>query len=368
MKYLKKKEIDELSIAHLEPERQQQIMAIKSSIALNYEDTLDFARSASQNLTEFSSDLLRTVKVKDTPEVSELIGELMTGLQKVDATTLLEKKPTFLSRLFKVDEIKQFITNYDDIEGVINGVKDKLADCSFQLKKDISVCNRYYEQNIAYINELDNYIMAGKMRIHDERNALAEENKNIDRSDMLAVHDFNARTGEVDRLDRKVHDLMLMREIAIQNIPQIMLIRDGDAVLIEKIQSSINSAIPLWESQMVIAIQLLRQKGALAIQKSVTQTTNNLIAKNGELLKQGSVEVAKELEAGIVDVEVLKKNSENLISTLEAIKKVREDGATNRLKAAEQLAQIQYRLNEQLMLQSNGGTNDKLIVDAVTVE
>jgi uncharacterized protein YaaN involved in tellurite resistance len=119
---------------------------------------------------------------------------------------------------------------------------------------------------------------------------------------------------------------------------------------------------------MVIAIQLLRQKGALAIQKSVTQTTNNLIAKNGELLKQGSVEVAKELEAGIVDVEVLKKNSENLISTLEAIKKVREDGATNRLKAAEQLAQIQYRLNEQLMLQSNGGTNDKLIVDAVTVE
>ena len=281
----------------------------------------------------------------------------MTGLQKVDATTLLEKKPTFLSRLFKVDEIKQFITNYDDIEGVINGVKDKLADCSFQLKKDISVCNRYYEQNIAYINELDNYIMAGKMRIHDERNALAEENKSIDRSDMLAVHDFNARTGEVDRLDRKVHDLMLMREIAIQNIPQIMLIREGDAVLIEKIQSSINSAIPLWESQMVIAIQ-----------KSVTQTTNNLIAKNGELLKQGSVEVAKELEAGIVDVEVLKKNSENLISTLEAIKKVREDGATNRLKAAEQLAQIQYRLNEQLMLQSNGGTNDKLIVDAVTVE
>lgn len=363
MKYLKKREIDSLSIAHLEPERQQQIMAIKNGIALNYASTLDFASSASQNLTEFSSDLLRTVKVKDTPEVSGLIGELLSGLEKVDANTLLETKPSFFRRLFKVDEVKQFIASYDDIEGVIDGVKDKLADCSFQLKKDISVCERYYEQNIAYINELDNYIMAGKMRIHDEREALAIEQANIDPSDMLAVHDYNARKGEVDRLDRKVHDLMLMREIAIQNIPQIMLIRDGDAVLIEKIQSSINSAIPLWESQMVIAIQLLRQKGALAIQKSVTQTTNNLIAKNSELLKQGSVEVAKELESGIVDVAVLKKNSENLIATLEAIKKVREEGAQNRLKAAEELGQIQLKLNEQLLLAS--GSSGGSIVDSI---
>ena len=194
---------------------------------------------------------------------------------------------------------------------------------------------------------------AGRMRVDEERKKLAEEQVEIDKTDMLAVHSFNARQNEVDRLDRKVHDLSLMREIAIQNIPQIMLIRDGDGVLIEKIQSSINSAIPLWESQMVIAIQLLRQKGALAIQRGVANTTNNLIAKNSELLKSGSLEVAKELERGIVDVEVLKKNSENLIKTLEGIRNIRAEGYQNRLKATQELGQIQSRLNEQLLLQSS---------------
>jgi uncharacterized protein YaaN involved in tellurite resistance len=218
------------------------------------------------------------------------------------------------------------------------------------LKKDIEVCNRYLEQNLEYINELDNYILAGKVKVDEERISLEEDRKTLDSSDMLNVHNFNARENEIDRLDRKIHDLELMRGIAVQNIPQIMLIRDGDGVLIEKIQSSINSAIPLWESQMVIAIQLMRQKGALAIQKGVADTTNNLISKNSELLKSGSVEVAKELERGIIDIDVLKKNSDNLIKTLEAIRTVRQEGKENRLKATQELAVLQTKLNEQLLL------------------
>lgn len=351
--YLTKKTFDSLSLEGVEESRRNEIISIKNSISLNYEDTLDFASDASKNLTEFSSDLLKTMKVKDTPEVEGLITELLAGLEKVDANTLLETKPSFFKRLFKTDELKQFIVRYDDVASVIDGVKAKLEQSNFQLKKDIEVCNRYLEQNLNYINELDNYIMAGRLRVDEERKVLAEEQQTIDKNDMLAVHDFNARQNEVDRLDRKVHDLSLMREIAVQNIPQIMLIRDGDGVLIEKIQSSINSAIPLWESQMVIAIQLLRQKGALAIQRGVANTTNNLIAKNSELLKSGSLEVAKELERGIVDVEVLKKNSENLIKTLEGIRTIRAEGHQNRLKATQELGQIQSRLNEQLMLQSS---------------
>ena len=351
--FLTKRDMDSLSLDRLDESRRNEIIAIKNNIALSYEDTLDFASSASKNLTEFSSDLLKTMKVKDTPEVEGLITELLSGLEKVDANTLIETKPSFLKRLFKTDELKQFIVRYEDVAGVIDGVKAKLESSTFQLKKDIEVCNRYLEQNLAYINELDNYIMAGRIKVDEERKFLEVEKLQIDKNDMLAVHDFNARQNEVDRLDRKLHDLLLMREIAVQNIPQIMLIRDGDGVLIEKIQSSINSAIPLWESQMVIAIQLLRQKGALAIQKGVANTTNNLIAKNSELLKSGSLEVAKELERGIVDVEVLKKNSENLIKTLEGIRSIRAEGYQNRLKATQELGQIQSRLNEQLMLQSS---------------
>lgn len=344
--------MEQLSLENMDEARKNEIMSIKNSIVLSYDTTLDFASSASRNLTEFSSDLLKSMKIKDTPEVEGLINELMTGLEKVDVTTLTETKPSFFKKLFKVDELKQFIVRYEDVEGVIGVVKEKLESANFQLKKDIEVCNRYLEQNLAYINELDNYIMAGGLKLRDEQTALNADKATIDQSDMLAVHNLNARQNEIDRFERKLHNLMLMRSIAVQNIPQIMLIKDGDGVLIEKIESSINSAIPLWESQMVIAIQLMRQKGALAIQRSVTNTTNNLIAKNGELLKAGSIEVAKELEAGIVDVEVLKKNSENLIATLNAIKSIREDGKQARLQATKELGMLQMKLNEQMLLES----------------
>ena len=349
--FLTKKEMDNMDLARIDESRRTEIIGIKNSISLSYEDTLDYANSASENLREFSTDLLKTMKVKDTPEVEGLITELLAGLDKVDANTLMESKPSFFKRLFRTDELKTFIARYDDVASVIDGVKHKLEASNFQLKKDIELCNRYLETNLNYINELDNFIMAGRMKIEEERKALEDEKKSVDSSDMLAVHDFNARQNELDRFDRKVHDLMLIREIAIQNIPQIMLIRDGDGVLIEKIQSSINSAIPLWESQMVIAIQLLRQKGALAIQRGVANTTNNLIAKNSELLKSGSIEVAKELERGIVDVEVLKKNSENLIATLQSIRTIRAEGHQARIKATQELGLIQSKLNEQLLLQ-----------------
>lgn len=350
--FLSKRDMDSLSLENLSKERKESILAIKDSISLSYEDTLDFASSASKNLTEFSSDLLRTMKIKDTPEVEGLLTELMAGLEKVDAGTLMESKPSFFKKLFHVDSVKSFIVRYEDVESVVDGVKDKLDQASYQLKKDIEHCNRYLEQNLAYINELDNFIMAGKLKIEEENKEIEAERRHLDETDLLAVHSLNAKQNEVDRLDRKIHNLLLMREIAVQNIPQIMLIRDGDGVLIEKIDSSINSAIPLWESQMVIAIQLMRQKGALAIQRSVTNTTNNLIAKNSELLKSGSIEVAKELETGIVDVEVLKKNSENLIRTLEEIKRVRAEGKIARDRATQDLVALQMKLNDTLLLAS----------------
>lgn len=348
---LTKKDFDTLDLSTLDDSRREAILNIKDNIELSYEDTLDFASSASKNLTEFSSDLLKTMKIKDTPEVEGLITELMAGLEKVDVDTLTERKPSFFKKLFKVDELKSFIVRYEDVESVIDNVKGKLEDANYQLQKDIEVCNRYLDQNLKYINELDNFIMAGKIRVQEEQEDLNAAKREADETDLLQVQLLNSRQNELDRFDRKIHNLLLMREIAVQNIPQIMLIRDGDGVLIEKIESSINSAIPLWESQMVIAIQLMRQKGALAIQRAVTKTTNNLIEKNGELLKSGSIEVAKELEEGIVNVETLKKNSQNLIDTLEAIKTIRAQGKEKRLQATQELGLLQTKLNEQLMLE-----------------
>ena len=349
-KCLAKRDLDTLSLENIDEARRGQIMAIKDNIVFSYDSTMEYAGSASKNLTDFSSDLLKTIKTKDVPEVEELVGELLCGINKVDPSSLQTKQPTFLEKLFKVDRVKQFIAGYDDVASTIDGVKEKLEVANFQLKKDIELCGRLLDENKRFISEIENYIMAGGLRVQEEQAAIDAERATVDPDDQLAVYALNARQGEVDRFNRRLHNLTLIRSIAVQNIPSLVLIADGNAVLVEKIESSINTAIPLWESQMVIAIQLMRQKGALALEKAVTQTTNNLITKNGEMLKSGSLEVAKALETGIVDVEVLKKNSENLIETLNGIRQIREEGKQARMKATQELGLLQSKLNEQLLL------------------
>jgi uncharacterized protein YaaN involved in tellurite resistance len=350
MGYLTKRNMDMVSLDGLSDAKKNEIIQIKNGLSLSYENVVDFGSSASKNLSSFSTELLTTMKVKDSPEVETMLTELMTGLQEVDCDNLLKKKPSLLKKILRIDDLQNFMIKYEDVQTVINTVKKKLEQTQFQLKKDIELCERYLEQNMNYIEELDSYIMAGMLKVQEEREQLALEEQTLDKSDQLAVHEFSARQNDVERLDRKVHDLTLMREIAIQNIPQIQLIKGGDAVLIEKIQSSINSAIPLWESQIVIAIELMRQKSALTVQKNIVDTTNKLITKNSELLKVGAVEVARELERGIVDIETLKKSQENLIQTLDSIKTIRQDGRQQRLQVAEELTQIHGRLNDALLL------------------
>ena len=313
-----KEETNELvKINNLSESEKQEIMNIKNDISLNSECILSFGSAASKNLNEFSTDLLKTMKVKDNPDVEEMIASLISGLSEVDPNTLVESKPSFLKRLFKVDDVKTFMTKYENVSAVIDEVKKKLELAQYQLKKDTELCNRYLEQNIFFIQELDKYILAGKLKLEEAKSSIKAEELEIDKTDALAVQKISLKQNEIDRLERKIHDLELRRQVGIQNIPQIILIQQGDSILIEKIGTSIDSAIPLWENQMVLAIQMMRQRGALAIQRSVTDTTNRLLEANSKLLKQESIEVAKELERGIIDVEVLKKTTTNLIETLE---------------------------------------------------
>lgn len=343
----------DLDLANLDKDKREKVLALKGNLELSHEGILNYGGEVSKRLTDFSTELLKTMKLKDTPEVEGMITELMGGIETVDVDTLLTKKPSFFKRLFKVDELKTFMRKYEDVSSIIGEVSKKLTGAQYQLKKDINLCDMYLQNNIDYINDLDLYIMAGKLRVNEEIALIKGLKSTMDMNDMLEVQKIAIKEDEINRLDRKLHDMGLMRAIAIQNIPQIRLIRDGDAVLIEKIQSSITSAIPLWESQMVIAIQILRQQGALKIQKSVTDTTNKLIAKNSEMLKETSVGVAKELERGIVDVEVLKKSSENLIQTLKSIREVRAEGLKAREKATMELGALQLKLNETLLLPLN---------------
>lgn len=350
-KYLTKKDFELLDVNTLDNNKKDAIIAIKEKTNLSYECTLNFGSEASAKLREFSNNLLKSTKLKDSPEVGGILTDLMGELEKVDSNTLLSYKPTFFKKLFKIDDLKNFISKYDDVASVIDDIKQKLESVQYELLKDVELCDKHLMQNERYINELDNYIYAGKLIYQEENNKIEEELMNIDKDDVLAVNELNQKQNALNRLSRKLYDLELIKANAVQNIPQINLIKEGDAAIIEKIQTSINTAIPLWETQMVIAITLVRQRNGIDIQKSVTDTTNRLLSINGELLKAGSIDIAKEVQKGVIDIEVLKNNNKQLIETFKEIKKITLQGEETREKALLELGMLQSSLNDTLLIE-----------------
>lgn len=348
------------NFASLPDEKKQEVIAIKDSIRFDHESISTYSQETTRKLTEFSSRILETAKVKDSPEVEGMIMDLMTELNTLDGETLSTRKPSFFGKLFRTNELKSFITKYESVASVISEVRNKLEQAEYQLRKDIKVSETYLENNREYIMELDKYILAAEMRLDEEHRALDEIRQTLDPSDMLAVQDVALRESELNNFERKVHNMKLQRTIAIQNIPQLLILKQGDAVLVDKIDDSINSAIPLWESQMVIAINTMRQQAGVKIQKSVTDTTNKLLAQNSEALKNSAIAVATELERDIVDIDTLKKSNENLIETLKEIKNIRANGIKERDQTIAELANIQSRLNQALIDSQTGGQQPRL--------
>lgn len=342
-------------LENMPEERKKEILAIKDGIRFDHESISTYSQETTRKLTEFSSRILETAKVKDSPEVEGMILDLMGELSTLDGETLSTKKPSFLSKLFRTNELKTFVMKYESVASVISEVRNKLEQAEYQLRKDIKVSETYLENNKEYIMELDKYILAAKLRLEEEHAELDAIKLNLDTSDMLAVQEVAMRESELGNFERKVHNMEIQRTIAIQNIPQLLILKQGDAVLVEKIDDSINSAIPLWESQMVIAINTMRQQAGVKIQKSVTDTTNKLLVQNSEALKQSAIGVATELERDIVDIDTLKKSNENLIETLKEIKNIRAKGIQERNQTIAELKNIQSRLNQAMIESQTGG-------------
>lgn len=350
--------LKKFELKNMDEDKRNEIEKVKNEISLTDESIANFGRVEVNKISSFSSDVLKFIQLKDTPETEELVMELLENINSVDPTSLLQKKPSFLKKLFRVNDIENFTTKFNDVSTVISGIERKLETAQFTLKKDIEVCNNYLNINNEYITSLDNCIFAGQMKYEEEKAKLEEEKKSIDPTDLFEVEKLNTKEDILLRLERKIYDLMTMRAVAVQNIPQINLIKSGNHILVEKIDNSISYAIPLWESQMVIAISMLRQKGALQLSENVTKFTNKMIEKNSELLKENSIGVAKQMEEGLVDISTIEKTSKNLIETLKEIQKVRSDGEKNRQIATEKLIQIQNDLNQSLLNLNESSLNE----------
>lgn len=349
MELIKKAQMDTLALSELPKERQEIICSLKESLANGDMSTLDFGTEATRNISEFSAKMLETVKVKDMPEISDMLKSLMGELGKVDSKTLMDYKPGFFSRLFRVDDVKEYVQKFSNVNEVIVSICDKLIDATWQLKKDVELYEGYYKENFNYINDIDNYILAAKIREKELQAEIDEEVKAIDPSDRAEVIKLNLKQNNLSRLKSRIYDLSLNRESAIQNVEQIQIMEDGTLAIIEKIQTSIDLQIPTWRSQMVKAICLVRQRNGVDMQRAVTKTTNELIEINSKMFKESSLEIARAMQEGVIDIEVLEQSSKNTIETIQGVRQIVEDGQKKKDEAFKRLTVMNTDFNKALL-------------------
>ena len=311
---------------------------------------LQYGSAAQKKIADFSDNALEGVRTKDLGEVGNMITDLVAELKGINIEP--EEKKGFFSIFKKAGSgIAKLKTKYDKAEVNVDRITGVLEDHQNQLLTDIVMLDKMYENNLSYFKELTMYILAGKKKLEQERaTTLIELEEKAKTSglaeDAQAANDF---ANLCDRFEKKLHDLEMTRTISIQMAPQIRLIQNGDTLMAEKIQSTINNTIPLWKNQMVLALGLAHSKAAVEAQREVSDLTNELLKKNAEALKTGTVAIAEESERSIVDIETVRYTNEQLISTLNEVLRIADEGRAKRLAAENEMIMIENELKTKLL-------------------
>lgn len=342
-----KKEV--LDDSMLSEEEKAQVEAFSKQIDLtNSAVILQYGAGTQKKMADFSETALENVKAKDLGEVGELLSGVVTELKNFDE----EESKGFLGIFKKTsNKIEAMKAKYAKAETNINEICKVLEGHQVQLLKDVAVLDKMYDLNLTYFKELSMYILAGKKKLEEVReNELKELINKAQISglpeDAQAAKDLDAMC---NRFEKKIHDLELTRTISMQTAPQIRLVQSNDTLMVEKIQSTVVNTIPLWKSQMVLALGVEHSAQAAEAQRQVTDMTNELLKKNAEKLKMATVDVAKESERGIVDIETLKKTNENLISTLDEVMKIQQEGRVKRQEAEIEMHRMENELKQKLL-------------------
>ena len=345
---VKEEQVEELDV--LTPEEKKMVADFAAKIDLRSSNAiLQYGAGAQKKIADFSESALENVKTKDLGEVGDMLAGVVTELKSFDE----EEEEKGIFGFFKKggNKLANMKAKYDKAEVNVNRICDALEGHQIQLMKDIAMLDKMYELNTTYFKELSMYIAAGKKQLQDVATTeLPELEAKAARSglpeDAQAVNDLNALC---NRFEKKIHDLELTRTISLQMAPQIRLVQSNDTVMSEKIQSTLVNTIPLWKSQMVLAIGVENSSRAAKAQREVTDMTNELLRKNAEKLKLATVETAKESERGIVDIETLKATNESLISTLDEVMKIQQEGKEKRRTAEAELNRIENELKQKLL-------------------
>ena len=340
----------------LTPAELSKVQSIKDSINLMDSSTpLTFGAPAQKEIAQFSDSILSKVRTKDSGEVGQLLGDLVSKVKGFDVTekkSFVSKIPIIGSLVDKAEDIK---SSYDKLSTQVEKIQSSLEKSKIKLMEDVTMFDTLYEKNLEYFKEVQLYIRAGEEKLEEMRTVTLPQLKAQAQAanDPMAVQVVSDFEQSVDRFEKKIHDLKLSKTLAIQTAPQIRLIQNNDRVLIDRVQSAVYHTIPLWKNQLVIALGLTHQKEVIAMQRALTDATNDLLRRNAEMLKQNSVETAKANERGIIDVETVKKVNEDLISTIQETMRIQQEGRQRRAAAEKELIAIEDRLRDVVLQNSN---------------
>ena len=335
----------------LSPEEQKMVQDFAEKIDLtNSQMILQYGAASQKKLSDFSDSALSRVRTKDMGETGELITQLIGELKGFDATA--ENQKGFLGFFKKKsNELEALKVKYDKADVNVERIKAQLEDHQVTLMKDIAMLDKMYQLNLVYFKELSMYILAGRKKLQQVReNDLAAAEAKAKASglpeDAQAARDL---ADQCDRFEKKLYDLELTRNISLQMGPQIRLLQNNDTMMAEKIQSTIVNTIPLWKNQMVLALGLAHSQQAMQAERAVTDMTNELLKKNADALKMGTIETAKESQRGVVDIETLQQTNKSLIETLDELNKIQSEGRAKRAAAEQELTRIEDELKQKMM-------------------
>lgn len=333
---------------------QQKINELSEKIKpKDHDGLLNYGTEAQSHMSQFSHRILNEVKTTDVGPVGESLNGLMSKLKSVNPDELNPENQSKLKRIFRRTKasVNEIFSKMQSVGSQIDRISIELDKHKNNLVKDVDMLDELYNMNKDYFDELSLYIEAAKKKQHDLQQEdvpklRAQAKSTGNQMDVQAASDMEQF---IDRLDKRIYDLQLSRQIAIQTAPQIRMIQNVNQALAEKIQSSILTSIPLWKNQMSIALTLMRQRNAVTAQKAVTDTTNDLLLKNSELLKQNALATATENERGVVDIETLKTTQNDIIETIEQTLQIQEQGRNKRKQAESELNQLESELQNQLL-------------------
>lgn len=346
---LPKKQLQKEEVPVLTPEERKMVndFAVKIDIE-NTNQILQYGAGTQKKMADFSDTALENVKTQDLGEIGELISNVVGELKDFDVQEEGKFFGFFRKQTSKIENLKN---KYDKAQANVEKITDSLQQHQVRLMKDSAMLDKMYEQNLNYFKELTMYILAGKKKLEETRNGKLAEMKNKAAlsglpEDAQAARDLDEKCS---RFEKKLHDLELTRTIAMQTAPQIRLIQNNDTVMVEKIQTTIVNTIPLWKSQMVLALGIAHSAEAAQAQRQVTDITNELLRKNAETLHMATVETAKESERGIVDLETLQKTNADLIQTLDDVMRIQMEGRQKRQAAEMEMHRMEEELKRKLL-------------------